>query len=755
MVRQLEISISGRVQGVGMRPFIYQLAHRFQQKGFVANTSSGVTVLLQGQAELQQQFLDTLVQQAPASSEIKVFNAEIQSISKRYEHFQITDSLASHNPSAFTPPDFALCPACEADFDNPKSRFYQYPFISCSDCGPRFSILRQLPFDRQHTSMVDFSLCKECEADYHNPENRRFHAQTLSCPACGPELQVIDPRGNSIGSGSSSIDLALDCLRSGQILALKGIGGFQLCVDATNQAAVERLRRRKQRLHKPFAVMTADCAATEQICLVNSVQRSALTAATNPIVLLVAKTQNGIADAVAPHSDWLGVMLPASGLHLILARRSGLPLVVTSGNTEGSPLCIDNEQALHDLNGIADLFLNHNRRIQRRLDDSVVKCIANDISVLRSGRGYAPMVFPAPRAENPVLAVGGHFSNSFALHFGEQYLLSPYCGDLKNTATRSHWQTSIRDFENLYKIRPRSVVHDIHPEYFSTQYAQTSELPKHPIPHHLAHILGGMAEHQLQPPVLGFAWDGMGLAEDGSLAGSEVLYLDGTEYKRFAHLRAFALIGGDTASQQIDRLAFGILAQLNALDDHQDLAFMKRLSTQHQSGFMQMLKQGVHCPPCTSAGRLFDAVACLLNIADYNYFQGQAAIRLEQLAAQSEDDHIYPFKITEETVAIIDWRPMLVAILNELNRSAPQDIAARFHNTLAEIILKLAQQAGVEYVVLSGGCFQNAHLTEKAMKKLHSSGFKTFIQRKLPSNDGGLALGQLHAHQLKKLVTIR
>lgn len=755
MEQQLEISISGRVQGVGLRPHIYQLAKRFQQTGIVANTTTGVTVLLQGQAELQQQFLDHLSQHPPLSADIETIRSVIQPISKRHEQFAIIESVVTSPPSAFIPLDLALCPACLADFDNPESRFYQYPFISCSDCGPRFSILRKLPFDRHNTSMVEFPFCTHCAADYQQPDNRRFHAQTLSCPDCGPQLQLINAESEIISLGSSSIELALDCLRRGEILALKGIGGFQLCVDATNQAAVERLRQRKQRLHKPFAVMTADLAATEQICLVSSEQRAALTVANNPIVLLPAKNNNGIADAVAPDSNWLGVMLPTSGLHLILARGFSWPLVVTSGNTQGSPLCIDDKQAFKHLSGIADMFLTHNRAIQRGLDDSVVKLIAGGASVLRIGRGYAPVALPAPRALKPVLAAGGHFSNSFALHIGEQWLLSPYCGDLKNAVTRAHWQTSMSDLENLYKIRPEFIVHDIHPEYFSTQHALATGLPNNAVPHHLAHILACMVEHQIQSPVLGFAWDGMGLAEDSSLCGSEVLYLDATSYKRVAHLREFALIGGDQASQQIDRLAFAILNQLKALDNYQDLAFLKRLTAQQHSGFKQMLEQDLNCPPCSSAGRLFDALACLLDIADYNHFQGQAAIKLEQLADQSDDNTVYPYRITDDSLAIIDWRPMFAAILNDLNIAAPRDIAARFHNTLIDIILKLAQQAGVECVVLSGGCFQNAHLTEKAIKKLQSFGFKTFIHRKLPSNDGGLAIGQLYAHHLKNFVTIR
>lgn len=755
MEQQLEISISGRVQGVGIRPFLYQLAKRFEQNGFVANTSTGVIILLQGQAKHQQQFLDTLKQQAPPSAYIKNLSAVIQTISKRYEQFEIIKSLVAEPASIFIPLDFAPCAACLADFDNPASRFYQYPFISCSDCGPRFTILSELPFDRHNTSMADFPFCTNCEADYQNPDDRRFHAQTLSCPDCGPELQLTNSDGNSITRGPSSIDLAIDCLRRGEILALKGIGGFQLCVDASNQAAVERLRLRKQRLHKPFAVMAADLARTEALCIVSTEQKTLLAAPNNPIVLLRAKANNGIADAVAPDSDWLGVMLPASALHLILARRLGLPLVVTSGNPQGLPLCIDDNAAFSNLSGIADLFLTHNRKIQRALDDSVIKLLAGQASLLRAGRGYAPISLPAPVTSEPVLAVGGHFSNSVALHIGDQWLQGPYGGDLKNTATIDQWQTSIQDLQNLYRVQPVHIAHDIHPGYFSTQFAQKSGLTSFAVPHHLAHILACMAEHQIQSPVLGFAWDGMGLAEDGTLCGSEVLHLNGSDYKRLAHFRNLALIGGDSASQQIDRLAFAVLEQLQALDDYQHLACLKRLSDQQQSGFSQMLKQGLNCAPCSSAGRLFDAVACLLDIADYNHFQGQAAIKLEQLADQSDDDTDYPYQITKDTPAVIDWRPLFAAILHDLSITATKHIAARFHNTLSNIILRIAQQAGVECIVLSGGCFQNAHLTEKAIKKLQAGGFKVFVHLKLPSNDGSLAVGQLYTHHLKNSVTIR
>ena len=755
MEQQLEINIQGHVQGVGMRPFIFQLAQRFRQRGFVANTSTGVVVVIQGQANLQQQFVDTLKDQPPLNANIKLLIPIVQHISEHYEQFEIIDSLVTDASPAFIPLDLAPCQSCLADFDNPASRFYQYPFISCSDCGPRYTIISDLPFDRHNTSMADFPLCPNCEADYHNPDNRRFHAQTLSCPDCGPELLLTNAKGNRISNGANCIEHAADCLRRGEILAIKGIGGFQLCVDAQNQAAVERLRQRKHRLYKPFAVMVADLACAEALCTLCHEQKVILSAPNNPIVLLTAKSNNGIAGAVAPDSDWLGIMLPGSALHLLLARQMSIPLVVTSGNSHDLPLCINDDTAFQALSGIADMFLTHNRSIKRALDDSVVKLIAGQASLLRTGRGFAPLSLSAPTTAKPVLALGGHFSSSIALHTGGQWLQGPYCGDLNNSTTRAHWQTCISDLQHLYKIQPEHIVHDTHPDYFSTQYARASGLTASAVPHHLAHIMACMAEHQIQSPVLGFAWDGMGLAEDGSLCGSEVILIDKSSYTRLAHFRNFALIGGDNASQHIDRLAFAILQETESLDRFQHLACLKRLTPQQQSGFKQMLALGLNCPPCSSAGRLFDAVASLINIAAYNHFQGQAAIKLEQLANQSDDDKDYPYLISHDKPADIDWRPMFVAILNDLKSTENRHIAARFHNTLSSIILKLAEQTEVETIVLSGGCFQNAHLTDKTMRKLHAAGFKTFLNRKLPANDGSLAIGQLYAHYLRNSVTIR
>lgn len=754
-LQQLEVSLTGQVQGVGLRPFIFRLAHHYQQTGYVANTLQGVLVVLQGSSDGQRQFLHDLQRMPPANAELRCISQHYQPISVAYSDFAILDSLPTGSIPQTITPDLAPCPACQAELSNPESRFYRYPFISCCDCGPRYSILRHLAFDRANTAMADFPLCHRCEAEYLNPDNRRFHAQTLSCPQCGPQLRLVNREDTLLAEGSTAITLAVNYLDQGGILALKGIGGYQLCVDASNQTAVTRLRKRKQRLHKPFAIMVTNIVAALQLCEATTEQQALLQSPQRPILLLKALAETVIAPSVAPDSDWLGLMLPASGLHELLAKDFGKPLVVTSGNSHGLPLCTDDTQALTELSEIADFWLIHNRRIERSLDDSVVKMIAGEPSFLRLGRGYAPLSLAAPGTEQPVLAVGGHFSNSVALHVDQQLIHSQYYGDLNNSAMRAHWELGVQDLQHLWAVHPQIVLHDRHPDYFSSQFAQNTLSPSFPVTHHYAHILACMAEHQLKPPLLGFAWDGIGLADDGSLCGSESLLIHNDGYQRLAHLRDLPLIGGDKASQDIDRLAFAALESITVTDQVQHLACLQRLPIQRQQSFRQMLTQNLNCPPCSSMGRLFDTVASLLNIADYNHFQGQAAIKLEQLANRSMDSGCYSFTLDTASPNIIDWRPMIRDILNDLPTSCIADIAARFHNTLARIILQIAQQSAVECVVLSGGCFQNARLTEQTCQQLHQYGFKTFIHRKLPSNDSSLAIGQLYAHALKKTVTFR
>jgi len=750
MLKQLTVKVEGQIQGVGFRPFIFQLAQQFQQLGYVANYAQGVVIVIQGQANQQQDFLNALQTQLPPFAEIHRLAISETPLTS-FTDFQIIASQADGKPSAFIMPDLAPCPACLNDLTEPNSRFYRYPFTSCCHCGPRYSIIQAQPFDRANTSMAAFPLCPNCEQDYQNPNDRRFHAQTLSCPTCGPSLELISTAGVI---HNDPIKSAVELLQAGKILALKGIGGFQLLVDGNNQAAVERLRQRKQRPYKPLALMVADLNTAEQLGFISELEQAALTSAAAPIVLLQRRAATTVAQAVADNNQLLGIMLPASPLHYLIAQAMPSPLVVTSGNRHHQPLCFDNQQALAELTEIADGFLLHDRAIQRPVDDAVVRLIAGKMTVLRLGRGYAPLTIATTVPVTNHLALGGHLKNTLALSVDQQIINSQHLGDLDNPDNQRQALAAIKDLQQLYGIKNPNLIHDLHPDYFGSRYAN-QQAHSQTIQHHHAHILACMAEHQLKPPVLGFAWDGAGLGSDGLTWGSEALLINQQGFQRLAHLRPFALIGGDSAAREPRRAALALLYQLYGDQLSDESAGLKSFEPAQRPLLKQMLAKNLNCPLTTSAGRLFDAVASLLDICQINHYEGQAAMLLEQQAHLSTLTTEYPFKLSDTTPSIIDWQPLMEALLLDLNQSPIHDIAAKFHNTLAVIILQLAERAGVKCIVLSGGCFQNACLTAKIVAKLEASGFTVYRHQKLPPNDGGLAVGQLYAAGLNASVINR
>ena len=750
MLKQLTVKVEGQIQGVGFRPFIFKLAHQFQQLGYVANHTQGVEIVIQGQNHQQQAFLNALQSQLPPFAEIHRLAINETPLS-RFTDFQIIPSQTDGKPSAFIMPDLAPCPACISDLNNPNSRFYRYPFTSCCHCGPRYSIIEKQPFDRANTSMAAFRFCPTCEQDYQTRNNRRFHAQTLSCPTCGPSLRFISANGVS---NDDPIKSAIALLKAGKILALKGIGGFQLLVSASNQAAVERLRQRKQRPHKPLALMVANLNAAEQLGFISELEQNALTSAAAPIVLLQRRATTNVAKAVADNNQLLGIMLPASPLHYLIAQAIPNPLVVTSGNRHHQALCIDNQQALNQLAEIADGFLLHDRVIQRPVDDAVVRVIAGKATVLRLGRGYAPLTIATSSPLVNGLALGGHLKNSLAFSVDQQIINSQHLGDLDNPDNQRHALTAINDLQQLYGIQNPSLIHDLHPDYFGSRYAHQQHQSQ-AIQHHHAHILACMAEHQLQPPVLGFAWDGSGLGSDGLTWGSETLLISTDGYQRLAHLRRFTLIGGDSAAREPRRAALALLSQLYGDQLSDQWACLQSFEPAQRPLLKQMLAKNLNCPLTTSAGRLFDAIASLLDICQINHYEGQAAMQLEQQAHLSSLNSEYPFKLSDTTPSIIDWEPLIEALLLDLNRSPIHDIAAKFHNTLATIILQLAQRAKVKCIALSGGCFQNACLTAKTVNKLEAAGFTVYRHQKLPPNDGSLAAGQLYAASINTAVINR
>jgi hydrogenase maturation protein HypF len=730
-----------------MRPFVVQLAQRCRQNGWVANTSAGLTIAIEGAPEMQQQFLDGLKDLPPPAS-ILSLTVSRQPLAD-YREFEIKSSEAEGRKSAFVLPDLATCSDCLRDLFDPASRFYRYPFISCSRCGPRYSIMQSLPYDRERTGMAGFTMCSACAQDYRTVDNRRFHAQTIACAKCGPVLSLLDQAGNVQAKGDEALDAACQHLRAGKIIAVKGIGGFQLWADAADQPAVERLRVRKHRPQKPFALMVSGLEAAEALGFLSDVERQALTSPAAPIVLLKRRAQARIADAVAPGSVLFGVMLAYAPLHHLLLHGFGAPVVATSGNRHNEPICIENDQALERLADIADYFLTHDRPIRRPLDDSIIRVIGGRLTLLRRARGYAPLPILSNTMLPDALAVGGHLKNTVAISHDRQMIVSPHIGDLECAASERQFETALDDLRQFYQIEPEIIVRDLHDDYGASRIAEreSQRLP-HPIrilkvQHHYAHILACMAEHGLEPPLLGIAWDGNGLGSDNTLWGGEFLRIHGRGFERFAHLRGFSLPGGGKAIREPRRAALGLLYEL---DSARSFKRMAPFFSETELNLLEAaLRKQLNCPRTTSIGRLFDAVASLLGLCQVNHYEGQAAMALEQCATETQSDLGYDFRIMGKQPYLIDWQNTIEQLLTDIPTGNPGLIARKFHNTLSGMIVAIAERAGEPVVVLSGGCFQNALLAEQASGQLKSAGFRVYCHERIPPNDGGLSLGQLYA----------
>ncbi|HEY8157276.1 MAG TPA: carbamoyltransferase HypF [Methylobacter sp.] len=754
----LKINIQGFVQGLGFRPFVVRLARQHRQNGWIANTSSGITIDIEGLPELQQDFLDSLHNQLPPFAKIDSLSIIAQPLAG-FDDFRIKASETDDKQSAFVLPDIAVCPDCVRDIFDPASRYYHYPFTSCCHCGPRYSIMTRQPYDRSRTGMAAFQPCPACAQDYQAIDNRRFHAQTIACPICGPNLSLLDEYGDLLAEKDDALREAIGQLQNGKIVAIKGIGGYQLLVDASSQQAVERLRLRKHRPQKPFALMVSDLATARQLCKINALEQQALTSAAAPIVLLGRRdtgeefvNSEAIAptSAVAPGSNLLGIMLPYSPLHHLLLNKDIVALaqplhllVATSGNRHNEPICTTEQQALTRLTGIADYFLIHNRPILRPLDDSVVRLINGRITVLRRARGYAPLPVTLKTAMPDTLALGGQLKNTVAISHENHIVLSQHLGDLEAEATQQQFQATLTDLQDFYRIAPTRIMHDLHGGYASSRFTANLPQPALPVQHHYAHALSCMAEHGLEPPALGICWDGSGLGTDNTLWGGEFMLITKRGFERFAHFAPFSLPGGHKAILEPRRAALGLLYEIfgSSVFEREDLPFSSRELNLLQSA----LNRGLNCPRTTSVGRLFDAIASLLGLCHINGYEGQAATALEMSAASNASDQYYDFHIKQKTPIVIDWKITLEQLLEDMQHNPAELIAAKFHNTLAEIILTIARQAEQETVLLSGGCFQNACLTANAANKLARSGFEVYCHENIPPNDGGLALGQLYA----------
>ena len=744
-----QIRVRGIVQGVGFRPFVYNLAEKLGLAGYVLNSSAGVLIEVEGDRAQIECFVRELNESPPPLAQIEdvqieeVALASLESAGSR--PFAIRESVDQPGQLAPVSPDVSTCPDCMQDFQTPGNRRFGYPFTNCTNCGPRYTITRMVPYDRPLTTMACFPMCARCLSEYEDPSNRRFHAQPNACPDCGPSLTL------SVETADPIIQHTQKLLSEGRILAIKGLGGFHLVCDPFNDAAVRLLRERKKRSDKPFALMVPDVAAAEKLCFVSEAERAALASIRRPIVILARRPDAPTSQALAPGNKTLGVMLPYTPLHHLLFRdlREGTPefsaLVMTSGNLSEEPIVTGNREAAQRLRSIADAFLFHNRDIHTRVDDSVARVFAGQERVLRRSRGYAPypVTLSFPVAE--ILACGAELKNTFCLTKDHHAFLSQHIGDLENYETLVFYRETLDRMKQLFRIAPTVVAYDLHPQYLSTKFAlEMKEFQQIGVQHHHAHIASCMAENGITSKVIGVAFDGTGFGTDGKIWGGEFLVADFAGFERRGHFRYIALAGGDTAVREPWRLALSyLLDTFGAKFDSLDLPLLQRVPPKKIATVRSMIERRINTIETSAAGRLFDAVASIAGVRDEVNFEAQAAIELEACAPAGVDA-IYPFEVTGDQ---IDVRPMIEQIVRDVLYAKPTGwISAAFHNTVAAIIvevcLRLRSAEGIDRACLSGGTFQNVYLVERAAASLRANGFEVFLHAKVPPNDGGISLGQ-------------
>ena len=743
--RRVRIGVCGAVQGVGFRPFVYRQAVALGLVGWVENSPAGVSIEAEGAPDRIAALLRALRENPPPNAVVAAIDA--QEIDTGGEGgFAIRHSAAAGARTASVLPDLATCEDCLAELFDPADRRYRYPFINCTHCGPRYSIVEDIPYDRARTSMRHFPMCAACRKEYEDAAHRRFHAEPNACPDCGPRLSLWDDKGNTLARDDAALLATAAAIAEGRIVAVKGIGGFHLLVDARDEAAVARLRRRKRRQEKPFAVMFASLAATRDSCHVSSEEEKLLTGPARPIVLL-RRAGDQLAPSVAAGNPLLGAFLPYAPLHHLLMRELGGPVVATSGNISDEPIVTDKTEALLRLSGIADLFLVHDRAIVRPVDDSVARVVCGAPQLLRRARGYVPAPIAVPGMPGGILALGGHLKTTVALTRPGEVVLSQHIGDLETMPARAAHAHAVADTTRLYAVKPRLVARDLHPDYASSRAAETMGLPVVAVQHHLAHVAACMAEHGVAPPVLGVAWDGTGYGADRGVWGGEFLLVTQAGWGRVAHLRHFRLPGGDKTAREPRRAALGLLYEAFGEDAlaMTDLAPVAAFSAAERAVLKPVLARGVNAPWCSSAGRLFDAFAALCGLRQRAEYEGQAAAELEWAAQAAMGDRCYDFPLRDgdDGGLILDWQPALAAALADLRASAPvATIAAAFHRGLAAAIAVVAGRVGEPRVALTGGCFQNALLTESTVAALRVAGHEPLWHRQVPPNDGGIALGQ-------------
>jgi len=755
-IYRLKIAVRGAVQGVGFRPFVFRLAEELNLTGWVNNSPQGVFIEVEGTRVTLEKFLFRLEAEKPPCSFIQSLEASwLDAVG--HQHFEIRASEIGGGKSALVLPDIATCPDCLREIFNPKNRRYRYPFTNCTNCGPRFSIVEALPYDRANTSMRGFKMCRQCQVEYENPADRRFHAQPNACPVCGPQLEFGDAAGIILCTKDAALKAAAKAVCEGKIVAVKGVGGFHLLADARDENVVQLLRERKHREEKPFALMFPTLASIKAVCEVSPAEERLLLSPEAPIVLLrkIGDWRLEIENPIAPGNPNLGVMLPSNPLHHLLMSELGFPVIATSGNSSDEPICTDEREALERLRGIADFFLVHNRPLVRPVDDSIVRVMLGREMVLRRARGFAPLPIQLKsqvqnQKSKVVLAVGAHLKNSVALAVGDNVFISQHIGDLETEPANEAFRRVAADLPKLYDAAPEIIAADLHPDYLPTKFANEFREKQHVgVQHHIAHVLSCIAENEVPLPALGVAWDGTGYGTDGTVWGGEFFLVTKKNVERVAHLRPFRLPGGDRAVKEPRRVALGLLYELygEAAFEMEHLAPLRAIPPVEMMTLRGMLQRRFNSPLTTSMGRLFDAVASLTNLRQHIRFEGQAAMELEFAADGIQTDEHYPLPlVTRSSPFVLDWAMLALSVLADATGGANMaEISAKFHNALAESVVAVARKIGENRVVLSGGCFQNRYLTERTVTRLRAEKFSPYWHQRVPPNDGGIALGQVMA----------
>lgn len=737
------IETNGIVQGVGFRPFVFQIARRYGLYGWVLNTSGGVLIEVEGEEESLHAFLDDLTMQLPPLAKIDTISV-IEAEAAGYKDFTIRQSQVQPEGYVSISPDVGTCADCRRELMDPDDHRYGYPFINCTNCGPRFSIITDIPYDRQYTSMQRFQMCKICAEEYADPQNRRFHAQPNACAKCGPALSFIGGMPLKAANGDA-IKLTVKALQEGKIVAIKGLGGFHLACDAADDTVVNELRRRKHRYGKAMAVMMKDHTQAASYCSLSTAEENILQSPRRPIVILKQRPGAKIARSVTLGLPTLGVMLPYTPLHFLLLESFKKPLVMTSGNISEEPLVSSNEEAYERLSGIADCFLVHNRDIVNKIDDSVTRIINDREAVIRRARGYAPEPVMLPEKLPEILGCGPEQKNTFCLTRDEHAFVSQHIGDLDNLPTLEYYERMIDFYKHIFRITPRIVAHDLHPAYLSTQYARSlANVQLFGVQHHHAHIVSCMLENSITGQVIGIACDGTGFGTDGNLWGGEFMLADYRSFTRLGHFKYVRMPGGEKAIKEPYRMAFGYLYSLFGKDTCSFQKYLDSINDEELLLMEQQMDRHLNAPLTSSCARLFDAVSALINLARIVRYEGEAAVRLESIIDEYVTDY-YDFNLQE---LILDPSPILNGVYNDFsNNVIPSTIAAKFHNSLiialTEVCREISSHTGIRKVCLSGGVFQNAYLLQGLVKHLTKARLNVFWQQKIPANDGGISLGQV------------